>query len=459
MMNHFVLNRGDVRALNAERIGRSKRRVCHIPEKGLYFGLRGQVYSCCFNKSYVLGTYPHNSIREIWEGKTLKQQRRAIKNWDLSLGCQGCFDLIKARNLKALPIGNYDRFAPRNHRYPAKMDFELFNTCNLECIMCRGEFSSTIRKNREGLPPIESPYDAAFFDQVEEFIPYLRSSNFLGGEPFLIPQYIDLWERMAKINPGLEVATQTNCTVLNQRTKDLLERMKFHIGVSIDSVDDKNYALIRKNGQFDRVLENLRYFRAYTREKGTLLSMSFCPMPQNWKELPDAIAFSNEWEMPILFTTVESPSECSLLGLDFETLSEIETTLLQKVPSAGTPLQIQNQQAYLHEIAQIAAWKEASRARELAGIVSKPASFEEFIEQLGRMLRLLPNADAASSAATLQEIQGKLQFVLRHAEAKGVRPEAEAKMIATPLELVIRSVPGLSNEDLVSLFSSFVLPL
>lgn len=44
--------------------------------------------------------------------------------------------------------------------------------------MCRGEFSSTIRKNREGLPPIDSPYDAAFFDQVEEFIPHLQSSRF-----------------------------------------------------------------------------------------------------------------------------------------------------------------------------------------------------------------------------------------------------------------------------------------
>lgn len=112
-MDHLYLNRANVRALNARRIGREKRRVCHIPEKGLYFGLRGQIFSCCYNKSYVLGTYPEHSIREIWEGKALKQQRRAIKKWDMALGCQGCYELIKSQNFNALPLKNYDRFAPR----------------------------------------------------------------------------------------------------------------------------------------------------------------------------------------------------------------------------------------------------------------------------------------------------------------------------------------------------------
>jgi MoaA/NifB/PqqE/SkfB family radical SAM enzyme len=458
-MKAFRLARADVRALNERRTGRERRRVCHIPEKGLYFGLRGQVYSCCFNKSYVLGTYPEHSIRDIWTGKALQQQRKAIKGWDLSLGCAGCFELIKARNLNALPLKNYDRFAARNGGWPAKMDFELFNTCNLECIMCRGEFSSTIRKNREGLPPIPSPYDAAFLDQVEEFIPHLQSSHFLGGEPFLIPQYVDLWERMAFLNPRLSVSVQTNCTVLNQRVKDLLERMDFHISVSMDSVEAENYARIRVHGSLERVLENLRYFRDYTRRRGTLLTLAFCPMQQNWEELPRVVDFCNAWEMPLMFTTVESPPECSLSSLGYEKLSAIEGYLMRQVHPEGTALQQQNRQTYMDQLAQIGTWKEAARQRELAGVVERPRDFAEFIGQIGRMLRLMPFAGGDGAEETLKQIEGKLLYVLGQAEANGLREAAEAKMIATQPELVIRSVPGLSEAELLGLFSSFVMPL
>jgi MoaA/NifB/PqqE/SkfB family radical SAM enzyme len=458
-MDRLLVKWADRRALNARRTWRQSRRVCHIPEKGLFFGMRGNVYSCCFNKSYVLGTYPEQSIREIWTGQMLEKQRKAIKNCDLSLGCGGCYELIKSRNINALPILNYDRFAQRNGGYPAKMDFELFNTCNLECIMCRGEFSSTIRKNREGLPPIASPYDDAFFDQVEEFIPHLKNSHFLGGEPFLIPQYVDLWERMAAINPQMSVSIQTNCTVLNQRVKDLLERMDFHISVSIDSIEPDNYARIRKHGQLDRVLENLRYFRDYTRRRGTLLTMAFCPMPQNWHELPSVIDFCNAWEMPLMFTTVESPPECSLSPLSSAKLQEIETFLQGHFHPQNTPLQRQNRQSYQDQITQIAVWRKAAAAREQAGLSAPAQNFDEFIAQIEATLVAESGHSALEAKAIAADIRQKLEFILDKAAEHGQRESATSKMIATAPSLVIRSVPGLQKEELLALFQSFVMPI
>jgi len=458
-VNDFGLDRADLKALNVRRTWRQRRRVCHVPEKGLFFGLRGNVYSCCFNKSYVLGTYPQQSIQEIWNGALLKQQRKAIKQCDLALGCQGCHALIKSRNINALPILSYDRFARRNRGYPAKMDFELYNTCNLECIMCRGEFSSTIRKNREGLPPIESPYDTAFFDQVEEFIPHLLNSHFLGGEPFLIPQYVDLWERMAALNPRMSVSVQTNCTILNQRTKDLLERMQFDISVSIDSISPENYAVIRKNGQWDRVLENLRYFRDYTRRRGTLLTMAFCPMPQNWHELPQVVDFCNEWEMPLMFTTVESPPECSLSPLPSAKLAEIEHHLRSQFHPETTALQRQNRQSYQDQITQIAAWRVAAADRELAGLSAPAQNFAEYIAQIEGLIAHEGNHTALEAKQMAAAIAAKLQFVLDAAADNGQGDAATAKMIATAPALVIRSVPGLQKEELLALFKSFVMPI
>jgi hypothetical protein len=219
--------------------------------------------------------------------------------------------------------------------------------------------------------------------------------------------------------------------------------MDCHISVSIDSVDADNYALIRKNAQLDRVLENLRYFRDYTRRRGTLLTMAFCPMPQNWHELPQVVDFCNAWEMPLMFTTVESPPECSLSPL----------------PSEATPLQRQNRASYQDQIAQVSAWRQAAVQREQAGLRHPAATFEEYIAQIEVLLRIDDRHDASAAKAIAAEIQAKLQFVRDTAATQGQGDAATAKIIATAPALVIRSVPGLRKEDLLELFKSFVMPL
>jgi MoaA/NifB/PqqE/SkfB family radical SAM enzyme len=75
------------------------------------------------------------------------------------------------------------------------MELEIENTCNLECVMCIGELSSAIRKNRDKLPPIKSPYNEAFVEQLEEFIPHLKELRFNGGEPFLINSVFRIFEK------------------------------------------------------------------------------------------------------------------------------------------------------------------------------------------------------------------------------------------------------------------------
>jgi MoaA/NifB/PqqE/SkfB family radical SAM enzyme len=80
--------------------------------------------------------------------------------------------------------------------YPRVMEFELSNECNLECVMCNGYFSSSIRKNREKLPASVSPYNDQFVDELDQFIPHLTDAKFLGGEPFMIDIYLKIWERI-----------------------------------------------------------------------------------------------------------------------------------------------------------------------------------------------------------------------------------------------------------------------
>src|SRR6185295_19977224 len=96
---------------------------------------------------------------------------------------------LRARSFDDLSEDRYALADGVPFAYPKLMEFEISNVCNLECTMCTGFFSSSIRHNREHLPPIKTPYDDAFVRQLEPFVPHLKAARFLGGEPFLIRTY------------------------------------------------------------------------------------------------------------------------------------------------------------------------------------------------------------------------------------------------------------------------------
>ena len=312
-----------VAAYNNGRPSAAKVNLCNAPFNSLYFGHEGKISVCCHSRYYEVGRYPQNSISDTWNGKRIKAFREEMAKYYLGPGCAVCKNQILAGSYATVKAKQYDQYTNRPDGFPSFIEFELDNTCNLECEMCSGVFSSSIRKNRENLPPIVSPYDKAFVDQLELYIPHLEQANFLGGEPFLINTYYDVWERIVKLKPNLNIYVQTNGTVLNNRVKSLLAKANFSIGVSLDSLETDNYARIRKNAELDKVLANIDWFKAYCKEKGTYFGISVCAMPQNWHELPNLVAFANRIDVPLYFNTVLDPKHMSFETLQAEAIDEM----------------------------------------------------------------------------------------------------------------------------------------
>ena len=316
-----------IKGYAGSRAGTYKDIICHAPFVNLNFEQNGNVRACCYNTQHILGQWPQQSIQQIWHGQSAAQLRNYIKENNLGGGCMECGKMLQAGNYQGVRAKYYDEFAPDTLStrfnyikqsvtgkvpYPKVMEFELSNTCNLECVMCNGYFSSSIRKNREHLAPIISPYNEKFVDELDEFIPHLTDAKFLGGEPFMIDIYLTIWERIRKINPNIRIHITTNGTFLNNRIKDLLEGLQAGIILSIDSVNKETYPKIRVNGSYDKVMENLAYFQDYTRRKNTFLSMAACPITYNWQELPQMLAFCIERNITLYFNAVFSPSNLSL---------------------------------------------------------------------------------------------------------------------------------------------------
>jgi len=305
-----------IEAFNKTRIIKNPTTLCYAPEISLNFDQKGTITTCCFNRDYVLGKWPRHRISDIWNGRRIQKLRKALRNDSLSLGCGLCGQMLEDGNYESVLIKHFDGFAKKETKRrsffssyeetdkPTLFEFEISNTCNLECIMCGGHWSSAIRKNREGLPSIDSPYDVTFVEEIKEYIPTLKRANFLGGEPFLISIYYDIWESMVELNPGLEIAITSNGTTLTKRARKIIEKLtNCKITLSIDSVNKKTYESIRINGNFDQVYENIRYLL----EAKKLVSFSVCPMIQNRYEIPEIIDFCIQQNIDIFFNIVYQP--------------------------------------------------------------------------------------------------------------------------------------------------------
>ena len=301
------------------------------------------------------------------------------------------------------------------------MEFETSNVCNLECTMCKGYYSSAIRKNREHLPPLENPYDDKFVRQLEPYIPHLTEAHFLGGEPFLIESYYRIWDLIARSNPDIAVTIVTNGTILNDKVKHAIERLKATINVSIDALDPANYERIRVNAKFDKVMENFRFFRSYVARKNTGMTINVCPMQQNWRELPHFLEFCNGHDVGLFFNTVYYPEEQALGYLEPQELQNIIAYLEEAPILAETPTQLRNKANYLDLIHQIASFRDRAAPRD----------YDQFAE-----------GDLGSTEWSLRAAEGNVaDLVLPSPESNVIRIAIQQASTKQPWDIQLNRFP------------------
>jgi radical SAM protein with 4Fe4S-binding SPASM domain len=297
---------------------------CYVPFNSLTFSFSGKVFACSYNRDVLLGQYPHRSIDEIWNSKEARQLRTHMLHNDLDYGCQHCryfFEKGKFSNLKPLVFDKY--YQNTSAAFPQVMEFELSNECNLECQMCVGEVSSSIRKNRDKLPPIPMPYDDKFLEQLAKYIPHLKEAKFYGGEPFLISIYYKIWDLIKQLHPKLPLFVITNGSHWNSKIEGLINDLDFDVAVSIDAVDKNIVEKIRKNIQQEKLMYNIKRFSEVCRRKGKYLSLSFTVQKDNWRELPRVIELCNEIDAFIFVSYLERPVEFSIAEFSTAQLQEV----------------------------------------------------------------------------------------------------------------------------------------
>lgn len=335
--NSFETSKGDFNSIDINKLKSynkvrpfgAQKYFCYVPSTSLTFSFRGEVYACSYNRKVLLGKYPENSISEIWNSDNAIKLRKHLANNDLEFGCGHCKYFVDREKYTSLKPLNFDQYAKTfKKEFPLVLEFEMSNSCNLECQMCIGEVSSAIRKNRDKLPPIKNPYNDDFFRQLEPFIPHLNEAKFYGGEPFLIPEYYKIWEMIRRLNPKLKMFVITNGTIWNDKVKNAIYGGKFDVAVSIDALNKELLEKIRKNINKESLIENIYNFKKYVDKVGTSLTLSFTIQNENWLEFPKMINFANEINAHLFVSYLETPVQFAISTLDKDQLIKIKDQLL-----------------------------------------------------------------------------------------------------------------------------------
>src|SRR5437588_11735430 len=144
-------------------------------------------------------------------------------------------------------------------RPPVCLYLEVTNRCNLLCTTCP-------RTYEELEPPADMSWD--LFTSIVDQVPDLVRAVLHGvGEPMLVKNL----PRMVRYlkDRGVYVLFNTNGTVLNERNgRALIEAGLDELRVSLDAANAASFRAVRGRNYFDRILRNVRAFRALQQREG-----------------------------------------------------------------------------------------------------------------------------------------------------------------------------------------------
>jgi len=173
-------------------------------------------------------------------------------------------------------------------RPPLCLYLETTNRCNLLCTTCP-------RTYEELEPPADMSWE--LFASIVDQAPNLVRAVLHGvGEPMLVKNLARMVRYLK--DRGVYVLFNTNGTVLNEKNGRALIRAELdELRVSLDAANAKSFKEIRGRNYFDRILKNVRAFRALQEREGhekPRVSAWLTGLKQTIKELPAFVRVAAE---------------------------------------------------------------------------------------------------------------------------------------------------------------------
>lgn len=182
---------------------------------------------------------------------------------------------------------------------PKWVRIETSTFCQLDCPYCymrTGDFGAMGKGYL-------SYQDFSKFIMQNPHINKVEISN--NGEPFLNPDLEKILHFAHEKNIEIQISNGTNFNTVSDRMLELLVKTQVSfITISIDGASQDVYSAYRCNGDFDKVISNIRKLNAYKKKhnsKYPILQWQYILMQHNENDVEQASIMAKELDMEIFY--------------------------------------------------------------------------------------------------------------------------------------------------------------
>lgn len=185
---------------------------------------------------------------------------------------------------------------PPNFFRPTKVGLETSTHCQLKCPPCPTAKGNIQKSLGSGFLPFSAFHK---FLSDHPWITEIELSNW--GEAMLNPELPRILEHARQNNIILTLNNGANLNTASEPLLEALVKHKLHsLKCSIDGASQETYSQYRINGNFDRVIANIRTlneFKAHYRSPFPRLTWQFIAFGHNEHEIPRARELARELDM------------------------------------------------------------------------------------------------------------------------------------------------------------------
>lgn len=316
----------------------------------------GKIGPCCHISDTPI-TNTNNGVQGYWNSNELKNLRnQMLSGEELIPACSKCYtdeqyagDSMRTQALRDYKFFDDSCYATQlnddgylNLDYPNRLEIHLGNLCNLKCLTCRPEDSSSFLTENQVLKL--SNHKQSDFQLTTDIIEFninqalqhkLDILDLRGGESMLMPASKTILNNLSVDHNIKILRVQTNCTVLDDDWKNLFDKFSLvEIMLSIDAYGDDNW-YIRYPAKWELIEKNVDYIIALPNVK-VYINCTISNL--NLLVLDKLINWANKKNIYFHYSILENPSYYHYTNLPAEIFNQAREKLAQ-YPQLSTILQ------------------------------------------------------------------------------------------------------------------------
>lgn len=271
-------------------------KFCPAPFENLETAPGNNAYFCC--PAWLpapIGNLEKSGIDQIWNSTAARDIRASIHDGSFRYCSRFHCARITQGNLvdkSKMEPGEQRRIAvarrPVTKRKPRAVILSHDYSCNLSCPSCRKELILAKKDQQSALNKLA---DRVIFPMLAD-AQRLRVTG--SGDPFGSAHFQYVLRNLGKANNSeLRIDLQTNGVLLTPKLwKTLhLEGRVGTVMISMDAAKKQTYDIVRRGGDFERLLENLEFLGELRREKRIeRLRLDFVVQRLNYREMPEFVS-------------------------------------------------------------------------------------------------------------------------------------------------------------------------